>query len=319
MPEVLYLLPTWLLALIILAVTVGLALSAFELAHRYPLFRIGFRDGTNDAISGALGAIGVFYGITVGLIAIDVWQRHAEAQSIAAREAASIQTLYLTVRSEERLGRRVGSPGASEGVQPAGGSSEEMRRLVADYLKAVICDVWEPQRRVDLGDGRRPDSEILPKIREAMIALDPQSDGQLARYEAAIQSLNHLTELRRLRTDASNDRLSGVMWAIILLGALMTMTVVGLFRIEDRRLHRVLVGLLSGFLSLVLLMIVVNDRPFLGDSAVEPTSYTDIGWILRPRYGSNPFQADSGYDGSRSSLKERCDQLKPSEQSVAAR
>jgi hypothetical protein len=97
---------------------------------------------------------------------------------------------------------------------------------------------------------------------------------------------------------------------IIILGALMSMCLVFLFRLEDWRLHLMVVGLLSGFLGLVFFMIVLNDRPFFGAAGIEPDSYTELGWIVkRP----NPFgsSAKAGNDQSPPSWQEVCRTLPP--------
>jgi len=143
-----------------------------------------------------------------------------------------------------------------------------------------------------------------------VLSIEPNEDGQRVRYAAAIQSLNHLSELRRLRTDAATNKLSGVMWMIIILGALMSMCLVYLFRLEDARLHLLVVCLLSGFFGLAFLMIVLNDRPFFGTAGIEPDSYTELGWMIkRP----NPFgsSANAGNDASRLGWQESCRTLVP--------
>jgi hypothetical protein len=96
-----------------------------------------------------------------------------------------------------------------------------------------------------------------------------------------------------------------VMWMIIVLGALMSMCLVYLFRLEDARLHLLVVSLLSGFLGLVFLMIILNDRPFFGTTGIEPDSYTELGWMIRR---PNPFgsSASARKEGSRPDWQEVC-------------
>ena len=58
-------------------------------ARRFVLPDLRFHGGVNDAISGTVQAIGVFCGITVGLIANPKWQ--ACAWSRSNREAGSLK------------------------------------------------------------------------------------------------------------------------------------------------------------------------------------------------------------------------------------
>ena len=300
----LYHYPAPVVAAIVVLVTALVAVGGLGLARRFLQPRIKYHDGVNDVISGALGAIGVLYGITVGLISIDVWQRHTTAEDIVVREAAAIQVLYVMVSAE------IGSKRVAQ--QPEQGNKRDeteptkvwkpVAELVSQYLRDVICVAWPEQRA---GSKSSTDWRALREIRQVVLSIEPNGGGEQVRYAAAIESLNDLSELRRLRADAATSQLSGVMWVIIILGALMSMCLIYLFRLEDARLHLLLVSLLSGFLGLVFLMILLNDRPFFGAAGIEPDSYTELGWMIkRP----NPFgpRANAGKDERGSGWQEAC-------------
>ena len=38
-------------------------------------------------------------------------------------------------------------------------------------------------------------------------------------------------------------------------------------------LHAMLIGLMAGFLGIVVFLIIANDRPFMGDTSISPGSY----------------------------------------------
>jgi hypothetical protein len=325
--NILYQLSPFLLGLLVVSCTVVLAIGGFFAAQHFVLRRFKYHaryqdhDAVNEAITGALGAIGVFYGITVGLIAIDVWQRHSGAVEIAAKEAAAIQTLFLMTRSNfEESGPE--SIGQSSLPQTAlqGGDRTVAAPLVSDYLSKVICFAWPRYRDgQSTGDNRKalnrdqiapkglgPDGQYfdedwlaLKRVRDGLERIEPSKEGAKIRYAAAIQVLNELSELRRRRDDAADDRLSGAMWAIVICGALLSMSVVYLFRIEDKWLHMVIVGSLSGLLGLVLMVIVVNDRPFLGKSGIEPDSYTALNWMIP----GHPFTPERDWREACESIK----------------
>ena len=281
----LYQFPSLVVAAIVVATTALVAVGGFGLARRYLQPRIKYHDGVNDVISGALGAIGVLYGITVGLITIDVWQRHTTAEDLVVREAAAIQVLYTMVSAD--IGSKRVAETLDQVLKPEEAEATKVGKpvaqLVARYLRDVICVAWVEQRA---GTKASADGRALRAVRQQVLSIEPNEGGQQARYTAAIQSLNQLNELRRLRADAATSKLSGVMWMIIVLGALMSMCLVYLFRLEDSKLHFLVVSLLSGFLGLVFVMIVLNDRPFFGANGLEPDTYTELGWMIgRP----NPF------------------------------
>ena len=91
-----------------------------------------------------------------------------------------------------------------------------------------------------------------------------------------LRAYNNLIGYRRLRIDAVSGSLSTVMWAVIWVGAVISISVAYLYKIEDARLHSILVALMAGFLGVVLFMIVINDRPFIGKNSIRPDSYRVI-------------------------------------------
>jgi len=71
----------------------SLAMVGLVLVRRFVIPRLHYHDGANDAVSGTVQAIGVFYGITVGLIAVGVWNTNSSASDLVSKEAASIGAL----------------------------------------------------------------------------------------------------------------------------------------------------------------------------------------------------------------------------------
>src|SRR4030095_1522560 len=75
----------------------GISLLGLFLARRLLLPRFHYSEGINDAVSGTVQAIGVFYGITVGLIAVGVWNTNSNAGDLVSKEASAIGGMYRDV------------------------------------------------------------------------------------------------------------------------------------------------------------------------------------------------------------------------------
>src|SRR4026207_251970 len=84
-------------ALIMVVFIEAFSLLGLVLVRRLLVPRLHYHDGANDAVSGTVQAIGVFYGITVGLIAVGVWNTNSNASDLVSKEAASIGSLYRDV------------------------------------------------------------------------------------------------------------------------------------------------------------------------------------------------------------------------------
>jgi hypothetical protein len=66
------------------------------------------------------------------------------------------------------------------------------------------------------------------------------------------------------------------MWTVVLLGAAIALTATFFFRVEDARLHAVMVTLVAAFMGLVIFMILAFDRPFRGDLGVTADAYQNV-------------------------------------------
>jgi hypothetical protein len=239
-------------ALIMLAFMETVSLVGLLLARRFVVPRLNYVEGINEAVSGTVQAIGVFYGITVGLIAVGVWTTNSASSDLVSREAAAIAALYRDVG---------GYPSPIR---------EELRAKLRDYTVFVINEAWPEQRKGRLVSHG---TTIMDDFETTLYTFEPKSQSQIALHSETVRAYNSLIEYRRLRIDAVNSHLSGIMWAVIWVGAAISIGVAYFYKIPDARVHAILVSLMGGFLAMVLLMIIVNDRPFYGYVSISPEPY----------------------------------------------
>lgn len=232
----------------------SLALIGLVLARRFLLPRLHYHEGANDAVSGTVQAIGVFYGITVGLIAVGVWNTNSNASDLVSREATSIGSLYRDVS---------GYPAPLR---------DELRADIREYTVFVIDEAWPAQQK---GHGQVIDrgSELLNRFQAKLFSFQPANLSQSALHSETLHAYNNLLEYRRLRIDAVGGGLSRVMWAVIWVGAAISIGIAYFFNIPDFKLHAILISLMGGFLAMVLFMIVINDRPFYGHVRISSDPY----------------------------------------------
>jgi H+/Cl- antiporter ClcA len=82
-----------------------------------------------------------------------------------------------------------------------------------------------------------------------------------------------MMDARRMRLGSIERQLPGVLWLVIVLGALISLVSAFYFRVHDARLHRVQTGLLAGFIGLVIFIILALDRPYRGDLGLTAAPY----------------------------------------------
>jgi len=255
--------PTWLYelspfgqALVIIAFVEFLSIAGLLLARRYVVPRFHYSEGINDAVSGTVQAIGVFYGITVGLIAIGVWNTNSAASDIVSREASAIAMLFRDVS---------GYPSPAR---------EELRTGLRDYTVFIIDEAWPAQRK---GQNVERGRTLIDDFQLKLQSFSPSNPSQVALHTETLRAYNNLLDYRRLRIDAvNNSGLSETMWVVIWMGAAISIGVAYFYKIGDPKLHVVLVVLMAGFLAVVLFMITINDRPFYGSVGISSDPYKII-------------------------------------------
>jgi hypothetical protein len=204
----------------------------------------------NDIIFFA-SAIGVFYSLVAGLMAVAVWGNYATVQDLVSQEASSIGALYRDVTSLPEPAR------------------SELQQQLRDYNAFVIEQVWPAQR-----DGRVLD-EATRKVNafaDRLFRVNPETLGEQARYLEALREFNVMIELRRKRIGSLGGALLPVMWGIMLIGAALSVTVTYLLKINTG-VQMVLTAFLATFIGLVVFVMAGLDSPLTGPLAINPDAY----------------------------------------------
>jgi hypothetical protein len=159
----------------------------------------------------------------------------------------------------------------------AGGYPEptrpQLQTSLRDYTENLINVTWPAQQR---GQILSTNVAVVTDIQTTLIAFEPTTENQKIVQAETLSAFNHLVNARRLRIDAVGGELSPVMWSVIWLGAAITIAVGFFFFIEDPKLHMVLTRLTAAFIGIVLFVIAINSRPFVGGFSIQPDSYQVI-------------------------------------------
>jgi hypothetical protein len=110
---------------------------------------------------------------------------------------------------------------------------------------------------------------------EQLIRFEPQTPGQEILHAEALRQFNNYLEARRMRLFSVTTSIPGVMWAVVLVGALMNIALIWMF---DMKLinHLFLGGILSAFMGLMIFLIASLDNPFRGELSISPAPFEDI-------------------------------------------
>ena len=256
MLESIFDIPLVIAGLVIIGSLCAFAIAGLLVVRRIVLPRLRIRHEDSEFSGSMLQAIMVFYGLAVALIAVSVFETYSDVSAIVSREASELGALYRD---------------ASSYPEP---TRQQLQTELHDYARYVIDTAWPAQRT---GKVALQGIAMLNRFQATMTGFEPANEGQRALHAEALRAYNQLVEARSLRIDAAaNTGLPGVLWVVVLLGAAIGLTATFFFKVEDVRLHAVMVGLLAAFIGLVIFMILAFDRPFRGDLALEPDAYQQV-------------------------------------------
>src|SRR3954471_23337328 len=94
-------LPPWLCGVIIVSIFVVLAIVGLLIFWRFVAGRLRLTEEMNNDIIFFASAIGVFYSLTVGLIAVGVWTAYTGVEDIVSAEATALGVSTATLAATQ--------------------------------------------------------------------------------------------------------------------------------------------------------------------------------------------------------------------------
>jgi hypothetical protein len=252
MPDFLFELPLVVTGPAIIGGLCLFALCGLLLVRHHVLPRLKIHVDDSQFSGSMVQCVMVFYGLAVALIAVSVSQTYSDVSKLVSGEATALASLYRDVS---------GYP------QPI---RTELQKDLRGYVDQVIHEDWPMQQHGKIPGGG---VALMNEFQTTLIGFEPASDGQKILHAEALRAYNNVVQARRLRLDAVGTGLPGVMWAVIILGAIIGLCSTFFFKVEDVRLHGILVTLLAAFMGLVIFMILALDQPFRGDIGIGSQSY----------------------------------------------
>lgn len=245
----LYDIPDWLLAVLVVATTVGLSVGGF-IATR-PL-----RSRTaNDVASALLAAVSLVHGILLALVAVAAWGNYTAAGDAAEREAAALANMFRQFD---------GYP------EPA---RQRLQARLRAYLELLIGEEWPALQRGQTGERT---AEARDALAREWATFDPKAGREQVLYAATAREVEAFLDARRARLAAGGAGLPVSLWVVALLGAALTIGCTYLFRMEDARVQLLMTSTLAASLGLVIYLILVLDHPIWGTQGLSPRPFVDV-------------------------------------------
>ena len=179
------------------------AVSGLWVVRRWVLPRLRIQVVDAEFSSAMLQAVMVFYGLAVALISVNVWQTYSDVSKIVSQEATAVAGLYRDVSSYPDPIRA------------------QLQQGLRDYVDDVIHQAWPLQQQGKVPTGG---VKLMNRFQTRLTGFEPATEGQKILHAETLGAYNRMIQARRLRLDAVGTRLPGMLWFIIILGAVISLS-----------------------------------------------------------------------------------------------
>ena len=230
------------------------ALSIFGLILLNHFWSPSRRRVHNDVIGWQISILGTIYAVMIGFMLYAVWANFQTAETNADSEANALINLF---RSADGL--------------PIS-QRDAIDIAAVNYANAVVNEEFPTMHR-----NRTPIAGKPFVIQMWAIATQTQATnfGQQASLHQAMSELSSLTEHRRIRILEASTAMPTILWAVLVIGGVITIASSCLIGSENVVLHYALICSLSLLISLALIAIGDIDRPFQGSVHVGSNAFVN--------------------------------------------
>jgi hypothetical protein len=276
---------------------IGFIFTTFLLVYLFRRFlrpTLHKNKQNNEMVSLMLSSFLGLYGLLLGLLAVAAYQNLTDVTAVVSDEASSLGAFYSDVQAY---------PEPTKGL---------LQNQLRDYTRFTIDRAWpEQQKGLILSEG----THRIMRLAKDLTDFAPSSKREEILHAEAYRQFNQYQEHRSSRLGNVSTQIPAIFWAVVLIGSVITITLLALFDIEIFA-HFCLSGLTSGFLGLVIFLVAAMDNPFRGSVSVSSAPFEDVyqsimlpeDSILRSmsillsetqKYGHASIEGDEFIDGKK--------------------
>jgi Protein of unknown function (DUF4239) len=216
------------------------------------LVPIELRKQHNDVAGFIYAVVGIAFAVLLGLVVVAVWEQYQTARDTTEREADELAELFW-------LGQR---------LHPAEG--RRLQELTRSYARVVVDEEWPLMAR---GESSPRAWALIDEIRLTVQNLNPDTEAGQVLYEQGFERVHDLADARRDRLVEAEQGIPGILWVVLVTGAIITVGFTYLFGLDDTTTHTLMVAMLALIIGLVLFTIGSLEYPFRGVVQVGPDSF----------------------------------------------
>src|ERR687890_1396860 len=230
------------------------AVAGLELVQR--LVPHEKRQEHNDVAGFLYAVIGVVYAVLLALLVIAVWEQYQSARETVESEANGVAEVAW-------LAHRLPDP-----------ERHQLQEDARSYAHEVVDEEW-PQMEEGLeGVQSLPEGwDLIDDMRATLQEFEPSTVAEQELYAEGLDRISRFGDARRMRIVAAQEGIPGVLWAVLVFGAVVTVGFTYLFGLANTWAHRLMVMSLTAVIALVLFTIVAIEHPFSGGARIDPGAF----------------------------------------------
>lgn len=207
---------------------------------------------TNEISGFYVSTIGTIYAVSIAFMLSGVWLEFEAAQVNTEKEANCLVSFF-------RLANGIPTP-----------EREQLQELARAYAKVMVDEEWDAMARNEVS---ARGVEIIETLWQEVTPMEVHTSGDQEILNHLISELTSMTEHRRIRMLQSKKSLPGILWAVLIVGGIVTVGTSCFFGVDSLRLHAIHTVALTLLVSLMLIAIADISRPFQGVVHVLPDGF----------------------------------------------
>jgi FtsH-binding integral membrane protein len=242
--ELIQYMPTVVQASIVVIVFAGLSIAGLYLI-RLKISPQRLRDD-HDVAGFTFGVVGAFYGVVLAFVILAVWQRFELAVETSRHESLAIANLY----------------NLSQGFNQS--ERDRLVNALREYATQVVTRDWTEMRNLNYRPTMKPEERLW----SVLLHFPPSNSQQQTILDKCIDQMAALSDARQLRYMYYSEDLPSVVWIVIYVGCVITLSFGYFFGPKNIKSQAIMVGTFAALIGLTILAISELASPYQGNVVV---------------------------------------------------
>jgi hypothetical protein len=148
-----------------------------------------------------------------------------------------------------------------------------LQDLARTYARIVVEEEWPMMERGQTSP--RADS-LVSQLRSKILGFDPRTKGEQVLYESGLSQLHDAADARRSRLLEVREGIPRLLWVVLVLGGVITVSFTYLFGLKSNLAHALMVAALTLLICGILYTIGEFDNPFSGVVEIRPEAFKEV-------------------------------------------